>query len=362
MAGNNQNLNPQGYNLGGQPYNGNPFWDEEIPTPPSYKYVKSITAASSLDPEGNTVWTFKYTDQDDREYTYATVTIPAGGGGGGGTGGYYTPHVDASGNLTWTNNMGLPNPDPVNIMGPEGPKGERGPAGADGERGPQGPQGPQGIRGPEGPEGPEGPRGLQGERGPAGADGERGPQGEIGPIGPQGPQGPQGPAGADGARGPEGPQGPQGPQGPEGPQGPQGPAAVIECAYDDPDAKIAIMDLTEVNASGGTVYLLRTPISEWKPTQQVQSISIPEVMLLLSVEDKGLVAGRRYTNGTFFDGSYLYIIRNWDNGSQISFSIGYANSFYGSDSVSFTSNSSLLNLRFDNDPIPYEGKIRYYKW
>lgn len=335
MAENNQNLNPQGYNLGGQPYNGNPFWDEDIPTPPSYEYVKSITATSSLDPEGNMVWTFKYTDQDDREYTYATVTIPAGGGGGGGTGGYYTPHVDASGNLTWTNNMGLPNPDPVNIMGPEGPAGERGPAGSDGERGPQGPQGPQG---------------------PAGADGADGARGPQGPEGPQGIRGPEGPQGPQGLRGPEGP------QGPEGPRGPQGPAAVIECSYDDPDAKIAIMDLTEVNASGGTVYLLRTPISEWAPTQQVQSITIPEAMVLLSIEDKGLVAGRRYTNGTYFDGSYLYIIRNWDNGSQISFSIGYANSFYGSDSVSFTSNSSLLSLRFDNDPIPYEGKIRYYKW
>lgn len=340
MAGNNQNLNPQGYNLGGQPYNGNPFWDEEIPTPPSYEYVKSITAASSLDPEGNTVWTFKYTDQDGREYTYATVTIPAGGGGGG-TGGYYTPHIDASGNLTWTNNMGLPNPDPVNIMGPKGPAGERGP---------QGPQGPEGERGPAGADGADGARGPEGPQGPQGIRGPEGPEGPEGPRGPEGPQGPQGP------------EGPQGPQGLQGPEGPQGPVAVIECSYDDPDAKIAILDLTEVNASGGTVYLLRTPISEWKPTQQVQSISIPEAMVLLSIEDKGLVAGRRYTNGTYFDGSYLYIIRNWDNGSQISFSIGYANSFYGTDSVSFTSNGSLLNLRFDNDPIPYEGKIRYYKW
>lgn len=208
MAGNNQNLNPQGYNLGGQPYNGNPFWDEDIPTPPSYEYVKSITATSSQDPEGNTVWTFKYTDQDDREYTYATVTIPAGGGGGGGgTGGYYTPHVDASGNLTWTNNMGLPNPDPVNIMGPEGPAGERGP---------QGPQGPKGERGPAGADGADGARGPQGPQGPAGADGERGPEGPQGPQGIRGPEGPQGP------RGPEGPQGPEGPEGPQGPQGPPG--------------------------------------------------------------------------------------------------------------------------------------------
>lgn len=35
----------------------------------------------------------------------------------------YTPHVSADGTLAWTNNGGLENPDPVNIMGPEGPQG-----------------------------------------------------------------------------------------------------------------------------------------------------------------------------------------------------------------------------------------------
>ena len=35
----------------------------------------------------------------------------------------YTPHVSADGTLAWTNNGGLKNPDPVNIMGPEGPQG-----------------------------------------------------------------------------------------------------------------------------------------------------------------------------------------------------------------------------------------------
>lgn len=35
----------------------------------------------------------------------------------------YTPHVSADGTLSWTNNGGLDNPDPVNIMGPEGPQG-----------------------------------------------------------------------------------------------------------------------------------------------------------------------------------------------------------------------------------------------
>lgn len=35
----------------------------------------------------------------------------------------YTPHVSADGTLSWTNNGGLDDPDPVNIMGPEGPQG-----------------------------------------------------------------------------------------------------------------------------------------------------------------------------------------------------------------------------------------------
>jgi len=47
-----------------------------------------------------------------------TAIKPASGGGGGGTGGIYsTPDVSEEGDLSWTNNGGLVNPDPVNIMG-----------------------------------------------------------------------------------------------------------------------------------------------------------------------------------------------------------------------------------------------------
>lgn len=35
----------------------------------------------------------------------------------------YTPSVDAEGNLSWSNNGNLPNPETVNIMGPQGPQG-----------------------------------------------------------------------------------------------------------------------------------------------------------------------------------------------------------------------------------------------
>lgn len=50
-------------------------------------------------------------------------------GDSGRDGACFTPHVDEAGNLSWTNDGGLPDPEGVNIMGP---RGEAGPAGADG--------------------------------------------------------------------------------------------------------------------------------------------------------------------------------------------------------------------------------------
>ena len=53
-----------------------------------------------------------------------------GGGGSGEDGATFTPSVSASGTLSWTNNKGLTNPEPVNITGQQG---ETGPAGSDGQ-------------------------------------------------------------------------------------------------------------------------------------------------------------------------------------------------------------------------------------
>ena len=44
----------------------------------------------------------------------------------------FTPHVSSDGTLSWTNNGGETNPDPINIKGPKGDKGEQGEPGADG--------------------------------------------------------------------------------------------------------------------------------------------------------------------------------------------------------------------------------------
>lgn len=47
----------------------------------------------------------------------------------GADGATFTPSVDSAGNLSWTNNKGLPNPPTVNIKGPKGDKGDSGSGG-----------------------------------------------------------------------------------------------------------------------------------------------------------------------------------------------------------------------------------------
>ena len=196
----------------------------------------------------------------------------------GETGPYYTPSVSSNGDLSWTNNGGLQNPTTVNIKGPQGDIGPQGEQGIQGEQGPQGEVGPQGQQGPvgyyytpsvssagdlswsnngelENPQtvnikGPKGDIGDIGPQGPQGNPGEQGPQGPIGETGPQGVQGEKGNDGfspvatvtqtetgatisiqdangtttANVTNGQNGTQGPQGPQGDIGPQGPSGPA------------------------------------------------------------------------------------------------------------------------------------------
>lgn len=97
--------------------------------------------------------------------------LEKGGGGTGENGATFTPSISENGDLSWTNDKGLENPDTVNIKGPQG------------EQGKEGPQGIQGLQGPEGPQGPQGEKGETGEQGPKGETGERGPEGPQGPKG-----------------------------------------------------------------------------------------------------------------------------------------------------------------------------------
>ena len=107
----------------------------------------------------------------------------------GPAGPYFSPAMSKGGWLSWQNNGGLSNPEPVNLMGPQGAPGQTGNPGPQGEPGPTGPPGPQGEKGETGATGPQGPQGIQG---PIGPQGPPGPQGETGPAGPQGPPGQDG--------------------------------------------------------------------------------------------------------------------------------------------------------------------------
>lgn len=133
------------------------------------------------------------------------------------TNGYtFTPSVSPEGVISWSNNGNLPNPDPVNIKGPQGPQGNTGPQGTDGKSAtvsvgkvttsepgtdaqitnsgtenaavfdfviPRGETGPKGDTGERGPVGETGPQGLQGERGETGPAGPQGIPGEKGETG-----------------------------------------------------------------------------------------------------------------------------------------------------------------------------------
>ena len=139
-------------------------------------------------------------------------------GGKGDDGATFIPYVSPDGTISWSNDKGLDNPEPVNIRGPEGPQGVTGPSG---------PQGPTGVTGAVGPRGPQGEAGPQGPRGEPGDQGPRGEQGNPGPEGPQGVPGERGLQGPEGPQGPQGPQGERGPAGPQGEAGPQGPVYTL---------------------------------------------------------------------------------------------------------------------------------------
>ena len=125
----------------------------------------------------------------------------------GDNGATFIPYVDVDGTLSWTNDGGLKNPDPVNIKGPQGEKGE---TGLKGDTGPAGPQGATGLQGDPGKDGVDGTDGIScthlwsgttlivtSASGTSSAD-LKGDPGEQGPQGPKGDTGVQGPAGADG--------------------------------------------------------------------------------------------------------------------------------------------------------------------
>ena len=73
----------------------------------------------------NTHIQWKY---DDTEWTnlIALSELKGKQGDKGAVGAHFTPSVSDDGVLSWTNNGGLGNPQPVNIRGPQGVQGEQG--------------------------------------------------------------------------------------------------------------------------------------------------------------------------------------------------------------------------------------------
>ena len=64
------------------------------------------------------------------------VKMPQGVGGRDGV--TFTPSVSEDGDLSWTNDGGLANPETVNLKGPKGDTGAKGEPGPKGDTGPQG--------------------------------------------------------------------------------------------------------------------------------------------------------------------------------------------------------------------------------
>lgn len=203
-----------------------------------------------------------------------------------GVSGYtFLPSIDEEGILSWTNNGGLKNPDPRNVVGPAGETGEQGEKGDDGfspiitvddsssevykitiqdathtedveikKEGAQGPMGPKGDKGDKGDQGEVGPQGAKGDTGAQGPQGIKGDKGDDGtdgfsPIisetatpagynititdrthtstislvnGADGAKGDKGDKGDTGEQGPQGLKGDKGDQGEQGIQGIQG--------------------------------------------------------------------------------------------------------------------------------------------
>lgn len=170
--------------------------------------IREIAAHPPI-PGDNGYW--QLWDPDTGEYADSQFPLPEGAGGDGG---YYTPSVDADGNLTWTaSKASMPAAIGANIKGPKGDTGDTGPAGPTGATGPAGPKGDTGDTGPQGETGQTGATGAQGPKGDTGDTGAQGPQGETGPQGPQGIQGETGPAGPAGPKGDTGETGPAGANG-----------------------------------------------------------------------------------------------------------------------------------------------------
>ena len=100
-------------------------------------YKGSIELISGIKPKNNGTFPLvnardvQVDDTGKRLDTRLSELANSGGGGGssgadGEDGATFTPSVSSEGVLSWTNDKGLTNPDPVNIKGADGAKGDKG--------------------------------------------------------------------------------------------------------------------------------------------------------------------------------------------------------------------------------------------
>lgn len=238
-------------------------------------------------------------DPTELESYYAKVQALLKDIGQGVNGTTYTPSVSAAGVISWTNDGGKDNPEPVNIKGPKGDTGPQGSPGKDGEQGPQGEPGKDGAAGPQGPQGEPGAEGPQGPKGDIGAQGEQGEQGPKGDTGAQGPQGEQGP------KGETGPQGEQGPKGDPGPAGADGKDYVltdtdktdIAAKVEIPDGSVTTNKLADGVVTGDKVSSLAIE------GKHIKSRTITGVRLALKTVTENLLSDDLQTKLTSYVGT-----------------------------------------------------------
>ena len=106
---------------------------------PGYKAAEEERRANEVVRQANETYRENYFDEMKREYESGALD-----------GATFIPNVDSDGDISWTNNKGMVNPETRNIRGPKGDTGPQGIQGIQGPTGPQGDTGPQGIQGPTG--------------------------------------------------------------------------------------------------------------------------------------------------------------------------------------------------------------------
>ena len=175
----------------------------------------------------------------------------------------FTPAMSAAGDLSWSNDGGLANPETVNLKGPKGDTGAKGDPGE------------TGAPGEKGADGAPGKDGAKGDKGDTGAQGPQGPKGDTGD---QGPQGPQGPKGDTGLQGPIGPRGPKGDKGDTGPAGPVNVPATTSLIKGDGSGGLAAATADVDYALRPTTRKVTLTASGWNSSTKQQTVTCSGVL------------------------------------------------------------------------------------